>query len=395
MKVKFVSLLLILFLCSLSGVVCEKNIKDEAIFSSCLKQCGVAPELFTKSTVSFRAYGGTPTNINLTPFVALLVGTVSECQINTKCTAVIISKNFLLSAAHCIQYAIKPDNNCFIGPEEGELVDFRPNEITIFTGISNLDNASTGHASQVKKISRLSRYYKTKNNSNNTRSFSDLALIELYNELNISLNTRPICIPNNFNETFGNPVYFSGFGKSRSLLNDRPPAVGDKLHFSGQLHTVQLSFSSPELCHTLGTPSNENYDICAGRKDAGISKGDSGGPLVHYENSRAFLVGIYYTASAPADKNLTQQALNKDEYPDSFVRVSRHCQWLKDVSKVECIPFGLQLPEECRERALRILKSNKNKHGHKIDVGASLTNEKTQVLEEDKSIFQRNLNLFG
>nr|CAD2177059.1 unnamed protein product [Meloidogyne enterolobii]CAD2205319.1 unnamed protein product [Meloidogyne enterolobii] len=123
----------------------------------------------------------------------------------------------------------------------------------------------------------------------------------------------------------------------------------------------------------LGTPSNENYDICAGRKDAGISKGDSGGPLVHYENSRAFLVGISSTASAPADKNLTQQALNKDEYPDSFVRVSRHCQWLKDVSKVECIPFGLQLPEECRERALRILKSNKNKHGHKIDVGASLT----------------------
>lgn len=206
------------------------------------------------------------------------------------CGGVVISRNFVLSAAHCW-----PSN------DESSLV---PSNWKVYGGLVSLQTLPPPH--EVKRII-LNENYDSSTNDH------DIALLTLKSPMEFNENNRPACLPTWHQQwTHGTQCFTSGFGTTDAQSRE----------VSTSLMDVSVQIIKTEVCnsqksyHGSVTPNM----LCAGHLDGGRDscQGDSGGPLVCEKNGVWTLVGITSWGAGCGEKNK----------PGVYTKVTSQLEWI-------------------------------------------------------------------
>lgn len=239
------------------------------------------------------------------PFMAAL-GYVNEDVAGAydyRCGASLISPNFLLTAAHCI-------------PKQG-----RP-EVALL-GTSSLASMNPGVVVRIKEFYPHPDYKAS-------RSYNDIALIELERKLEKEPDVNPICIRNAVEDLPADVTLTAeGFG-----IVDV-----DKQLRSPQLMKVNLTTVAIGKCNETFATNNLltnnrrlpegiiSTQYCAAGKENVLTKqvgdtcqGDSGGPLQIIADDKFQLVGVTSFGNGCGSKT-----------PSVYTRVARYIEWIESV----------------------------------------------------------------
>ncbi|XP_014482236.1 PREDICTED: trypsin-3-like [Dinoponera quadriceps] len=231
-----------------------------------------------------RIVGGQKTSIEEHPHqVSLRYGNRHVCG------GAIISEDWIITAAHCVQYA-------------GSF----PRRLVIKAGSSNLD-AEGGTVVRAKQIV-------THENYSHRNGDYDIAVIKLAEPLAYSRQIKPISLASMANHYASHSTaVVTGWGALRSNGLS-----------TNQLRKVEVPLVSDAECSSL----YENRTItsrmlCAGYTNVGgkdACQGDSGGPLVQYGR----LIGIVSWGFGCADPS----------YPGVYARIATLRDWIEEKTGV-------------------------------------------------------------
>lgn len=228
-----------------------------------------------------RIIGGNDTDISKHPWQVSL-----QALSNHFCGGVLIGKEWILTAAHCV-------DNMFIQR---------------FTSV-RVGSKYTDRDGEVIKAAKIIihpgwDFIHTKEYDN------DIALVKLANPVNIS-TARSISLPSAIlNISSGSPLAVTGWG----YTEENGSAVVS-------LREVEVPYVTLDLCQELYSDTEykiSNNMLCAGLVGIGgkdACKGDSGGPAV-YRNE--VLVGIVSWGSGCAEAS----------HPGVYVRVTEYLDWI-------------------------------------------------------------------
>ncbi|CAL1570486.1 unnamed protein product [Knipowitschia caucasica] len=205
------------------------------------------------------------------------------------CGGVLISRNFVLTAAHC-----------FLGTEPSPVAS----KWKVYGGVVSLDALQQPY--EVTKII-LSEDY------DNSTNDQDIALIKLAMPLNFDDKVHPACLPSHDQQwQHGTECFTSGFGTTVASSNSA----------TNNLRDVNVKIIDTDVCNTPGSYSGSvtKYMLCAGHMEGGKDscQGDSGGPLVCENNGVWTLAGITSWGSGCGDRNR----------PGVYTRVTSVLPWI-------------------------------------------------------------------
>lgn len=217
-----------------------------------------------------RIIGGQPSKLGEWPWQVSLFYKGSHV-----CGGVLISKYFVLSAAHCM-------------PSDDELSLVASNW-KVYAGVVSLNNLPA--PLKVKRII-LNENYDSRTND------QDIALLTLETPMEFNDNNRPACLPTyNQQWSHGTQCFTSGFGTTNADSSD----------VSATLMDVNVDIIDTEVCNSPSSyrGSVTKNMLCAGHLDGGRDscQGDSGGPLVCEKNGVWTLAGITSWGAGCGEKN--------------------------------------------------------------------------------------------
>uniref|UniRef100_A0AAG5DNZ6 Peptidase S1 domain-containing protein n=1 Tax=Anopheles atroparvus TaxID=41427 RepID=A0AAG5DNZ6_ANOAO len=204
------------------------------------------------------------------------------------CGAALISKRFLLTAAHCVK-------------------SFKPVSVTLGAVDKNDDGASQY---LIKQIHVHERYKKKQN---------DLAVIELQQDVMFDAHQSPICLNNDLQDidpAVNLTVMGWGLDGSGSRTNYLFKATVNRVNLEqcrAMFNAVMLPFpTGDKIMCAIGEKSkvNDEYtDTC---------QGDSGGPLIMSVREKFYLVGVVAFGATCGGST-----------PGVYTRVSHYIDWIE------------------------------------------------------------------
>uniref|UniRef100_A0A914NZP7 Peptidase S1 domain-containing protein n=1 Tax=Panagrolaimus davidi TaxID=227884 RepID=A0A914NZP7_9BILA len=206
----------------------------------------------------------------------------------SSCTASVISKRYILTAAHCIrenESTIIPYDRYKLYLEVPYHADIRP-------------NSSDGEM----RSPNSTKAYLPKTYSRSQWPWNDMAILEFPEGTDFGI--EPVKLAKDYYEKEGDEAYIIGFG--RWWLNESNGSMG----------------RSDVLRHAKITMVNNCYGtlkICGGNVTHRALRGDSGGPMVIYRNNQWYQIGVS-AATSPYDKR---------------TRISSFCNFIEEVTKNE------------------------------------------------------------
>ncbi|XP_058627252.1 chymotrypsinogen B2-like isoform X2 [Onychostoma macrolepis] len=256
----------------------QKGLVMLAISSLCqLDVCGRVP-------VRGRIVGGEDAMAGVWPWQV----SIHVIGIGHDCGGTLITKDWVLSAAHCFQRNDESDTVMYFGRRS--------------QSGSNLNEAS-------RRASRIINHP----NYGSPPFDNDIALVQLSSSVNFSDYIRPVCLAA-VNSTFvtGTESWVTGWGKLQ------PGAT----QFPDVLQEVMIPVVSDSDCNkNYGGGFTKNM-MCAGLLNEGgkgACQGDSGGPMVSRNGSLWIQSGIVIFGRRCADPT----------FPTVFARVSQYQDWIK------------------------------------------------------------------
>ncbi|XP_023239333.1 venom protease-like isoform X1 [Centruroides sculpturatus] len=214
-----------------------------------------------------------------------------------ECGGSIISKKWIISAAHCF------DNKTYAG-----MFNFSNS----FVRVGSLYKNNLGKSIGIEKI------YIHPNYDIPHRYSNDIALIKIKNDIVYDEYTWPICLDRN-NATVNDKITtVAGWGNIKK----------DGLVLSDVLKLVRLPIVENQMCQKWFKDRKkrlivEDNQICAGYKEGkkDACQGDSGGPQYIKEGNTHILVGIVSNGIGCAQPQL----------PGLYTRVSSYVSWIDKI----------------------------------------------------------------
>ncbi|XP_014317187.1 transmembrane protease serine 11D, partial [Myotis lucifugus] len=255
-------------------------IDDQEAVNMFNQECGAHPNLISLSEE--RVVGGTKAEEGDWPWqVSLQLNGVHHCG------GVLISKTWILTAAHCFRSYSDP------------------RRWTVTFGIS------TAFPVMRKAVNTILIH----NNYNSATHENDIALVKLAEGVTFTKNIHTVCLPEaTQNIVPGSTAYVTGWG-SRAYDSNPVPELEQ-----GQVNIISNSVCNAPTSYDGAVLSSM---LCAGLAQGGVDacRGDSGGPLVQQDTRRLwFLVGIvsWGEQCGLADK------------PGVYTRVTAYRDWIAE-----------------------------------------------------------------
>ncbi|XP_055847902.1 trypsin-1-like [Episyrphus balteatus] len=265
------------------GVISAFAIPSSRLVNSCNCVCGVQGR-------SNRIVGGKVSAPHAQPWLAGLWR-----QGKLYCGATLISRNFLVTAAHCVY-------------------SFSPNEIRVYLGGHEISKDYT----EIRRIKAIHdhEYFDVVSFNN------DIALIELDRPVQFGPKVQPVCLPSAGEADYSGVLgLVAGWGKT-----------GEKDKTSPILRSVSVPVWSQEQCKDAGYGSKRITDnmMCAGYHDGKIDacQGDSGGPMLREAAAGSTeIIGVVSWGRGCARPN----------FPGIYTKLSNYVPWMQRKLSDECL----------------------------------------------------------
>lgn len=257
--------------------------------------------------LSQKILGGERTDIDEFPWMALLEYSKPNGR-STSCGGVLISKRYVLTAAHCVHAKKLPRSWRLENVRLGEY-DTQTSPDCIVDGnvivVCADDPITVGVEEQIVH----ENYRPDSGNQQN-----DIALLRLTRDVPFTNYVKPICLPSNV--AIGQKLYVAGWGQTENATK------------SNVKLKVSLPFVENENCQntysTAGVKLGASQICAGGQKGKDSCRGDSGGPLMHLERTREdtgkwSVVGVVSFGPSPCGKL---------EWPGVYTKVSAFVPWI-------------------------------------------------------------------
>ncbi|XP_065295419.1 chymotrypsin-1-like [Dermacentor albipictus] len=247
-----------------------------------------------------RIHHGKPTSKDNMPWIVQVKG-ISDLSSNlaSHCGGSIITRNLILTAAHCL-FA----NGTFV-------------RRVVVVYESNLLDYGNGKAFDAEKMMLHPKFV------TNYELVHDVALVKLAVDLEFNRQVKPVCLPTAKMDLAGKTLVVAGWGSTESakmskiLLHAEVVALTDD----------ECQALLPRIVHpiTRDRVLHPGPAICASGDNQGSCGGDSGGPLtLTNDDGRTLQVGI---VSAGVPCYITTGI------PSVYARVSSHIRWIRRALK--------------------------------------------------------------
>ncbi|XP_058065562.1 CLIP domain-containing serine protease B14-like [Anopheles bellator] len=254
-----------------------------------------------------RVYGGDDTEIAEFPWLALLRFRARNGKLFISCAGSLISRRFVLSAAHCFTEAKK----------KFQVLDsVRLGEWNFKNHRGRSDCKSVADRRVCRKDYQVVRVTLYPEYSVNVAAhLHDIALIELVGEVELNEFVAPICLPQSLVEVEAPSEYMAAGWGATSTESDSMTHV---------LQKIQLNQFDKERCRKAYPVPDDNGigegHICAGGIEGqDTCHGDSGGPLMESVDGVWYLAGI---------TSFGWPTCGKQGVPGVYTNVSHYLDWL-------------------------------------------------------------------
>nr|AAU06478.1 late trypsin [Culicoides sonorensis] len=246
----------------------------------------VPPLNYTKPPYSVKIVGGSPARLHQFPWQASITSCEGgSCYI---CGGSLISKRYVLTAAHCAAGLTR---------------------FVIGLGSNSRNRPAVTLTSNIKVVHPQ---YDAKSLGN------DVAVIKLPWSVKLNKAIQPIILPRS-NNTYDNAnATVSGYGKTSAWSSS-----------SDQLNFVDMRIISNGQCREIFGSVIRDSSLCAVGKNLSrqnVCQGDSGGPLVVKEGNSTVQVGVVSFVSA---------AGCAAGYPSGYARVSSFYEWIANMTDID------------------------------------------------------------
>ncbi|XP_022814763.1 serine protease 7-like [Spodoptera litura] len=259
-------------------------------------QCGIDSD-------GDKVYGGTITNLDEFPWMALLGYKTKKGTTTYQCGGFLVNRRYVLTAAHCIKGAIEQ--------AVGTLMTVRLGEYDTQQDVDCIDTVCADRPQEIRVASAYPHPGYSKNNKNRK---DDIGIVRLATRATYSYYVQPIClIDNRARLDTGSDVYVAGWGKT---LNGRNSPIKLKLNIP-----IFNKKECDDKYKGLGAILSDKQICAGGIFSKSTCRGDSGGPLMKKTPDGIWeAVGIVSFG----------YGCGEDGWPGVYTSVAKYIDWIQN-----------------------------------------------------------------